>query len=149
MMYCKAKLFKDEEIAEKILELSNSYYEISSSEHGVYKSRPNNIATEFAIGEISKSDILNNEEEKYEWDLIQKEIKKLGRKVKNYDDNIWKRHRVSYVAKGNLEKFSQNPDLKQILLNTGNTIMAEVNFYDKDWAIGIKESDLNLSLIHI
>ena len=143
MMYCKAKLFKDEEIAEKILELSNSYYEISSSEHGVYKSRPNNIATEFAIGEISKSDILNNEEEKYEWDLIQKEIKKLGRKVKNYDDNIWKRHRVSYVAKGNLEKFSQNPDLKQILLNTGNTIMAEVNFYDKDWAIGIKESDLN------
>ena len=143
MMYCKAKLFKDEEIAEQILELSNSYYEVRSSEHGVYKSRPNNIATEFAIGEISKSDILNNEEEKYEWDLIQKEIKKLGRKVKNYDENTWNQHKRSYVAKGNYEKFTQNPELKQILLNTGSTIMVEANPFDKVWACGLKEYDPN------
>lgn len=143
MMYCKAKLFKDEEIAEQILELSNSYNNLTSSAGGIIDSMPNNIATEFALGHISKSDILNDKDKKYEWDLIQKEIKKLGRKVKNYDENTWNQHKRSYVAKGNYEKFTQNPELKQSLLNTVNTIMVEANPFDKIWACALKEHDPN------
>lgn len=143
MMYCKAKLFKDEEIAEQILELSNSYNNLTSSDGGIIDSMPNNISTEFAIGHISKSDILNDKDKKYEWDLLQKEIKKLGRKVKNYDENTWNQHKRSYVAKGNYEKFNQNTELKQALLNTGNTIMVEANPFDKVWACALKEYDPN------
>lgn len=143
MMYCKAKLFKDEKIAEQILELSNSYNNLTSSDGGIIDSMPNNIATEFALGHISKSDILNDKDKKYEWDLIQKEIKKLGRQVKNYDENTWNQHKRSYVAKGNYEKFNQNPELKQALLNTGNTIIVEANPFDKVWACALKEYDPN------
>ena len=131
MMYCKAKLFKDEEIAEQLLELSNSYNNLRNGDSGIVDSMPNNIATEFALGYISKSDILNDKDKKYEWDLIQKEIKKLGRKVKKYDENTWNQHKRSYVAKGNYEKFTQNPELKQAILNTVNTIMVEANPFDK------------------
>lgn len=128
MMFCKAKLFKDEEIAKKILNLNN---------------KENSILKRFSNKEITSDDILKNTNYKNEWDSYQKEIKQLGRQVKDYDDELWVKHRESYVGRGNYEKFSQNDDLKQKLLNTGNTIMAESNYFDKIWAIGIKESDPN------
>lgn len=128
MMFCKAKLFKDEEIAKKILNLNN---------------KENSILKRFLNKEITSDDILKNTHYKNEWDSYQKEIKQLGRQVKDYDDELWVKHRESYVGRGNYEKFSQNDDLKQKLLNTGNTIMAESNYFDKIWAIGIKESDPN------
>lgn len=142
MMYCKAKLFKDEESAKALLDLNMSehiYYDKDGNE----THREDTVVKKYYTGQMTKEDILNDFKSRKEWEKFQKQIKQIGRKVKNYDDHVWKQHRVSYVAKGNLEKFSQNPELKQILLNTGNTIMAEANFYDKDWAIGIKESDPN------
>lgn len=126
MMYCKAKLFKDEEVAKKILSLNN---------------KENSILKKFANNEISTSDILKNSVYKTEWESYQKEIKQLGRQVKNYEEYLWLERREAYVSRGNYEKFSQNEDLKQKLLNTGNTIMAESNYFDKIWAIGIKETD--------
>lgn len=128
MMFCKAKLFKDEDIAKKILNLNN---------------KENSILKKFVNNEINSSDILKNSIYKTEWESYQKEIKQLGRQVKNYDDKLWVKHRESYVLRGNYEKFSQNEELKQKLLSTGNTIMAESNYFDKIWAIGIKESDPN------
>jgi len=142
MMYCKAKLFKDEESAKALLDLNMSehiYYDKDGNE----THREDTVVKKYYTGQMTKEDILNDFKSRKEWEKFQKQIKQIGREVKNYDDPVWKQHRVSYVAKGNYEKFSQNPELKQILLNTGNTIMAEANFYDKDWAIGIKESDPN------
>lgn len=142
MMYCKAKLFKDETVAKELLELNNSEHIYKTSD-GVETHREPTVLNKFYNGQITKQEILNDYKLRKEWESFQKDVKNLGRKVKNYNDEIWIKHRVSYVAKGNFEKFSQNEDLKKELLNTGNTIMAESNYFDKIWAIGIKESDPN------
>lgn len=128
MMFCKAKLFKDEEVANEILSLNV---------------KDNCILKMFANKEITADEILKNTSYKREWDDCQKLIKNLGRKVKNYNEELWVKNRESYVFRGNYEKFSQNDHLREKLLETGNTIMAEGNYFDKIWAIGIKESELD------
>ena len=40
------------------------------------------------------------------------EYKKLGRKVKNYNNKIWKEKKFDIVVNGNMLKFSQNEELK-------------------------------------
>ena len=143
MMYCKAKLFKDEEVANELLSLNYESDVLHSSDGGIVDSQPNTVLSKFCAGMITRDEILKDKELKKEWDDFQKKIKALGRKVKNYDEATWVKHRVPYVAKGNFEKFTQNEDIKQELLNTDGTIMAEGNYFDKIWAIGIKESDPN------
>jgi ribA/ribD-fused uncharacterized protein len=142
MMYCKAKLFKDEAVAQEILDINMSEH-IFYDKKGIETHREDTVVKKYVTGQITKQEILSNHNLRKEWEGFQKQVKNLGRKVRNYDDSIWIKHRVSYVAKGNFEKFSQNEDIKQELLNTGNTIMAESNYFDKIWAIGIKESDPN------
>jgi len=70
-----------------------------------------------------------------------KEQKRLGRQVKNFDEKIWNSHKVKIVLRGNLLKFSQNPDLKKELLATGDELLAEANPYDKVWGIGLTAID--------
>ena len=71
------------------------------------------------------------------------EIKALGRQVKNYDNRIWNGIRQIVVYEGLLEKFRQNPDLKQRLLATGDAMIVECAFQDKIWAIGLTLQDKN------
>ena len=68
-----------------------------------------------------------------------KEIKALGREIKNFDPKIWNQHKFEIVVKGNLGKFAENPELKEFLLSTGNKILVEASPYDKIWGIGMKE----------
>lgn len=70
-----------------------------------------------------------------------KEIKALGRLVKNYQENIWIENRYKIVVDGNLAKFSQNTGLGQFLLNTSNRIIVEASPYDKIWGIGLAADD--------
>ena len=53
------------------------------------------------------------------------EIKKLGRKVHNYDENVWNGVRQVIVYEGLKTKFSQNADLKRQLVDTGDAVLAE------------------------
>ncbi len=69
------------------------------------------------------------------------EVKKLGRKVKNYDDKLWAEKRFDVVYDGNLAKFRKYPALAMKLLNTGNAIIAEAADYDKIFGIGLSASD--------
>ena len=64
-------------------------------------------------------------------------VKALGRAVHNYNDAIWNGIRQIVVYKGLLAKFSQNKDLKEKLLSTGNNILAEAARTDSVWGIGI------------
>lgn len=41
-----------------------------------------------------------------------REQKALGRKVKNFNQNLWDKHRYDIVYKGNFAKFSQNKELQ-------------------------------------
>ncbi|MCK5539079.1 MAG: NADAR family protein [Bacteroidales bacterium] len=62
--------------------------------------------------------------------------KELGRMVKNYDEDIWNRHKINIVLQGNLAKFSQNPKLLQQLLSV-KELFVEASPHDKIWGIGL------------
>jgi ribA/ribD-fused uncharacterized protein len=65
------------------------------------------------------------------------EAKKLGRKVTNYQDEIWLDKRFEIVKEGNFYKFSQNELLKEFLLNTKERILVEASPVDNIWGIGM------------
>jgi ribA/ribD-fused uncharacterized protein len=67
--------------------------------------------------------------------------KALGRKVKNFDDAKWKRARTEIVMAGNRAKFTQNPELRDLLLATAGTTLVEASPYDKIWGIGLAATD--------
>lgn len=69
------------------------------------------------------------------------QIKKLGRKVRNYNDSVWSQERFNIMVDGLIGKFSQNNTLKELLLNTGNSIIVECSPYDRIWGVGISVDD--------
>jgi ribA/ribD-fused uncharacterized protein len=94
MMYGKAKLFGDDEIAREILRSNSSI-----------------------------------------------EQKKLGRKVKNFDQAKWEAECKRIVYDGNYAKFTQNKDLLEKLLQTAGTTLVEASPVDTIWGIGLAEED--------
>lgn len=70
-----------------------------------------------------------------------KKIKSLGRRVKNFNEEKWNKAKIDIVFKGNYLKFTQNKDLKEFLLSTGNRIIVEVSPYDAVWGIKMSEND--------
>lgn len=73
-----------------------------------------------------------------------KQIKALGRKVKNFDEAIWNEIKYSIVLNGNFLKFSQNSELKAFLLSTGDKILAEASPYDGVWGIKMSVNNENV-----
>lgn len=69
------------------------------------------------------------------------QMKKLGRSIKGFDEDIWQKWRYSIVLKGNLLQFTQDPELQKILLATGDKIIVEAAWYDRIWGIGFREKD--------
>lgn len=68
-------------------------------------------------------------------------IKELGRLVSGYDDNYWSGIRQIIVYNGLLAKFSQNIELKELLLKTESAILAECAVKDRIWGIGLSMKD--------
>ena len=97
MMYSKAKLFGDEEIAKQILMTD-----------------------------------------------VPGKIKGFGRKVSNFDENIWHQHREKILFEGNLAKYMQNEDMKKKLLSTNPKTLVEASPTDKIYGVGL---DINNPLI--
>lgn len=94
MMYYKAILFKDETMADMILNTSSP-----------------------------------------------KLCKQYGRQVINFDNDVWAEKCEKIVTNGCYLKFTQNEELKQLLLSTDNKMLVEASPYDKIWGIGLRESD--------
>lgn len=69
------------------------------------------------------------------------EQKRLGRTVKNFDNDAWALVRYSVVKRGLREKFQQNPELKAGLLNLKGSIFVEASPMDRIWGIGYTEED--------
>ena len=67
--------------------------------------------------------------------------KKLGRKVRGFDEARWAAARWDIVVRGNAAKFSQHPALQEFLLNTGDRIIVEASPYDRIWGIGMTATD--------
>lgn len=73
--------------------------------------------------------------------LIDIIYRRLGRKVHNFDLEIWKAHADKVVEEANYLKFSQNEDLKDVLLETGDKILVEASPDDKIWGIGFNSEE--------
>jgi ribA/ribD-fused uncharacterized protein len=63
-------------------------------------------------------------------------IKKYGRAVKNYDDDIWNNERYDVMVEALRLKFNQNEDIKKQLIETKPRLLYEASPYDKIWGIG-------------
>lgn len=69
------------------------------------------------------------------------EAKKAGRGIPGFDEDKWLQHRFEIVVSANFAKFSQNPELKEFLLNTGDSILVEASPVDAIWGIGLAADD--------
>lgn len=108
-MWRKALLFEDEEIANKIL-----------------------------LG-VTEEDFNHLSSDSRKWTNKMSSIKKLGRSVKNFDEEAWEEEREKAMIDGLRLKFSQNKDLKDLLLNTETKKLAEASPKDSIWGIGISK----------
>ena len=99
-----------------------------------------NCAEQYMLAE--KARIFGDEEIRQQIlaEYSQMAMKKLGRKVRDYDDEIWKEIRFDVVVKGNIAKFSKNEKLLDFLLSTDNKILVEASPKDTVWGIGLDES---------
>lgn len=70
-----------------------------------------------------------------------KEMKAYGRAVKNFDKDLWDARCYDIVKRGNLAKFSQNPELWEFLKNTRQRILVEASPRDQIWGIGMGKSN--------
>jgi ribA/ribD-fused uncharacterized protein len=68
-----------------------------------------------------------------------KDVKDLGRQIKNFDADLWNKEKYTIVKKGNYLKFSQNQQLKNFLIQTKNKIIVEASPVDAIWGIGLAE----------
>lgn len=64
-----------------------------------------------------------------------KQIKALGRKVRGFDQVVWDKFKYAIVLNGNWCKFSQNRELREFLLSTGDSVLVEASPYDRIWGI--------------
>lgn len=69
-----------------------------------------------------------------------KQVKKLGRGVKNYDDKIWTEKREAIMKDILRTKFSV-PYYRNKLLKTGDAELVEASPFDRIWGIGLASSD--------
>ena len=70
-----------------------------------------------------------------------KNAKTWGRKVKNFDQQVWNENCERIVAEGLFYKFSQNQEMADYLRSTKGKMLVEANPYDSIWGIGIREND--------
>lgn len=73
-------------------------------------------------------------------------IKKLGRRVRNFNGYVWNIYCNEVVKSGNLAKFTQNTKLKEFLLSTGDKILVEASPKDTIWGIGLSADDPNVCI---
>ncbi len=74
---------------------------------------------------------------------LPKDVKDLGRQIKNFDPVTWDANKYQVVKKGNMLKFGQNESLKQFLISTKNKILVEASPVDVIWGIGMTEDNVN------
>ncbi len=69
------------------------------------------------------------------------EAKKLGRAIKNFNEDIWLANRFQIVVDGNVLKFGQNEALGEYLLGTSNRVLVEASPVDRIWGIGMDQNN--------
>lgn len=78
------------------------------------------------------------------WHKAMGKVKQLGRQVANFDETTWANAREAIMEEGLFFKFSQNDDMKRVLLSTDDKILAEATTKDKIWSCGLNVNDPNV-----
>lgn len=66
-----------------------------------------------------------------------KEQKAIGRQVKNFNDNVWVKYCRDIVYDANVAKFTQNKNMFEELMATGDKEFCEASPYDRRWGVGM------------
>lgn len=66
---------------------------------------------------------------------------KLGRRVKNYNQEVWDENKYKIVYEGNKARFEQSLECRMILMATGSKILCEASKFDLVWGCGLAQSD--------
>lgn len=69
------------------------------------------------------------------------EIKKYGRSICNFDQKIWDMNKFNIMVSGLRLKFSQNQNIRHILIATQNKNLFEASPHDKIWGTGFNVTD--------
>ena len=72
-----------------------------------------------------------------------RKIKNIGRKINNFDEDVWSYYKSNIVYLGNRAKFSQNYDLLEALVSTKNTTLVEAAPNDQVRGIGLTKENRN------
>ena len=107
--------------------------------HGLFKNKIFTVDCAEKAIMISKASIMNDSST-FSKILNAKtpgEVKALGRKVSPFDQDIWDKNICNIAEEICLSKFSQNSNLKEILLSTETKMIAEAASRDKIWGIGM------------
>ena len=72
-------------------------------------------------------------------------VKRIGRTVQNFDPFVWDKVAEKHIANGMYLKFTQNPDLNQKLMATGDATLLEANPYDSKYGVGRDGQGQNLT----
>ena len=64
-----------------------------------------------------------------------------GQRFPEFDSATWNKTCYTVVKRGIKAKFAQNPDILEVLLGTGNELLAECSLKDEKWGIGIDIND--------
>lgn len=70
-----------------------------------------------------------------------KNMKALGRKVKGLDFNVWDKHKFEIVLTGVTNKFMQNKELEQWLIEAEADYFVEASPFDAIWGIRLSPTD--------
>jgi ribA/ribD-fused uncharacterized protein len=73
-----------------------------------------------------------------------RDVKALGRTVRNYDEARWCEHRFDIVTRGSLGKFSTEP-FRACLLETADAVLVEASPVDTIWGIGLAPDDPSIA----
>ena len=93
---------------------------------------------------MAKKALLFNDYDIYNQILNEKDpykCKKLGKLVHNFKGHRWDECKEEIVYRSNLAKFSQNYNIQEKLLKTGDATLAEASPYDRIWGIGLSADD--------
>lgn len=69
------------------------------------------------------------------------EARRLGRSIRNFDQDLWTRCVCLVAYEIVYQKFKDTPEYREILLMTGDVLIAEAAWYDQNWGIGMRPHD--------
>lgn len=69
------------------------------------------------------------------------EHQQIGRTIQGFDESVWVQFREGIVFTGNLARFRQNADQRELLFATRGTTLVEASPFDRIWGIGLAAGD--------